>query len=393
MFYEFSIQYDDPVILVLDKTPLSDILYFKVNHAYPNWIPPHYLRMVDDSKSACNSNTESNSLDSDCDSDKRRKPTKLETSLPAQQTPESFFTFPFFGSRGPDHDGGKDPAANLSLEFRRYVHLAHTFLDSYLPSDVINSPQDSVAASAIRVLSPLVPQGNWTTGANPPAPNEFFYRHFPKVSPDFDNDYHTRNPGVFWGWFYLTRWLPELIQKVMFPLNDVVYDSKIEQMAKGDANAEASDSLHEKASQYIPKARKLTGRQTPTLLECQLCSKFQGFMLWNRQHDWFCVYKDKLPSLIGNDATKITKAQLDDENFRRNHVPQDNDGKRYFTSFNDFIEWNTEYTEKLIELERKAYGAKDMDEMTAVEAEIYELKTLRKRRDKITADHIVSVKG
>lgn len=382
MFYEFSIQYDDPVILVPDKAPLSDILYFKVNHAYPNWIPPHYLRMLDDGSDAGN-----NSIN---DSHKKGRP--AETSSPVQQAAGSFFTFSFFGSRGPNHDGGKDPVSNLSLEFRRYMHLAHTFLDSYLPSDAINSPQDSVTASAIRVLSPLVPQGNWTTGANPPAPNEFFYRHFPKVSSNFDNDYHTRNPGVFWGWFYLTRWLPDLIQKVMFPLNDVVYESRLsEQMAQ--AAAKADESLHDKASNYIPKARKLTGRQTPTLLECQLCNQFQGFMLWNRQHDWFCVYKDKLPGLIGSDATQITKAEIHDEDFKRNHTLEDNEGKRYFTSFNEFIEWNTEYTKKLIDLERKAYGAKDMDEMAAVEAQIYELKTLRKRRDKITAENLVSVKG
>ena len=381
MFYEFSIQYDDPVMLVPDKAPLSDILYFKVNHAYPNWIPPHYLRMLDDGNGAGNSSIN--------DSDKKRRP--AETSSPVQQAAGSFFTFSFFGSRSPDHDG-EDPASNLSLEFRRYMHLAHTFLDSYLPSDAINSPQDSVTASAIRVLSPLVPQGNWTSGANPPAPNEFFYRHFPKVSSNFDNDYHTRNPGVFWGWFYLTRWLPDLIQKVMFPLNDVVYESRLgEQMAK--ASAKADESLHDGASNYIPKARKLTGRQTPTLLECQLCSQFQGFMLWNRQHDWFCVYKDKLPSLIGSDATQITKAEIDDEDFRRNHAPEDNEGKRYFTSFNDFIEWNTDNTKKLIDLERKAYGAKDMNEMAAVEAQIYELKALRRKRDKITAENLVSVKG
>lgn len=388
MFYEFSIQYDDPVMLVLDKTPLSDILYFRVNHAYPNWIPPHYLRMVSEDSSR-------NIPDG------KRIPSKT-TSAPTVVVPNSLLAFPFFGKATAldgetDSKGATSSNDDLTLKYHRFVHLAHSFLSSYLPSDVITSPQDSVTASAIKILSPLVPQGNWTTGANPPAPNEFFYRHFPKVSPDFDNDYHTRNPGVFWGWFYLTRWLPDLIQKVLFPLSDVVYDSRINEQMAAKGAAGIDESLKEKASQYIPKARKLTGRQTPTPLECQLCSQFQGIMLWNRQHEWFCVYKNKFHELLSSeDSSKVaelTDADINDEKFRRDHVPKDKDGRRYFTSFNDFIEWNTAYTKRLIDLEKSAHGAKNMDEMTAIEAQIYELKNLRKRHDKITSDNIVSVKG
>lgn len=363
MFYEFSIQYDDQPVMLLEQTPLSDILYFRVNHAYPNWIPPHYPKMLDemnpDSKSNISSTLNSNSM---------------------------FLTFPFFSDFSNDK-------SNFTFQYHRYIHLIRTYMNSYLPSDISISPQDSLTSLIMKIVSPLVPQGKWTTGSSPPQPNEFFYRHFPKQSPDFDNDYHTRNPGVFWGWFYLARWLPNLIQNVLFPLDNIVYNSKLDDELNNSNKKTTTigdDSLDEKKEKFIPKARKLMGKHTPTLLECQLCNNFNGFMVWNRNDEWFCVYKNKLVDLIDDHVSSNDIKSIDDLN---KYIKSDHDGKRYFTSFNNFVDWQSNHSKKIIELEKNAYNAENMNEMLSIENEINELKILNKRKDNITAKSIVSVKG
>lgn len=360
MFYEFSIQYDDQPIMLLEQTPLSDILYFRVNHAYPNWIPPHYPKFLNEISSTSNSNITSNSMLS---------------------------IFPFL------NEFSANDKSNLTLEYHRYIHLIRTYMNSYLPSDISISPQDSLTSLTMKIVSPLVPQGKWTTGSSPPQPNEFFYRHFPKQSPDFDNDYHTRNPGVFWGWFYLARWLPDLIQKVLFPLDNIVYNSKLDDELNNSnkkINTIGDDSLNEKKEKFTPRARKLMGKHNPTLLECQLCNNFNGFMIWNRNDEWFCIYKDNLSDLVNNNINPNDIKSIDDLN---KYIKSDNDGKRYFTSFNNFVDWQSNHSKKIIELEKNAYNAKNMNEMLLIENEINELKVLNKRDDHITAKNIVSVKG
>ncbi|AWU76954.1 hypothetical protein CAS74_000880 [Pichia kudriavzevii] len=322
MFYELSIQYDDPALTTLiEDTPISNISAFAMTHAYPNWYPSHMPRLF--SREETQEEREDNvSL--------------METFLKLQgfQTSDQIYDF-------------------VKLQSHRCIHLFYTYLDSYAPSDSLTSPNQMFSTYMVRILSPLVPQGNWTTGGDPPAPSEFFYRSFPKVSPDFDNDYHVNNPGVFWGWFNLSRWLPNLIQRVLFPLDGYAYHNNEETKDQNDRR--------------IPNARKLYGKNTPTKLECQLCQHFKGITLYNKNGDWYCVYQEKLDSLT-----------------------RDN----FFSSFSDYINWKTDYSEKLVELQNKAFKARDMREMEQIEKDIYELRrNLDKRTNTIKSNYIVSVRG
>lgn len=219
---------------------------------------------------------------------------------------------------------------DLKLIYLRHLHLYHTLTNS----EASASLSKSYTASIISLLSPLVPKGNWTTGDTPPQPSEFFYRAFPKVSPDMDNDYHVNNPGVFWGWFHLSRWLPNLIQRILFPFDNVV--------------------------NKIP--RKLTGQNTPTRKECELCEKFKGVMVWNRKGDWYCIYDD---------------VEVDD----------------VFPSFNDFMRWKQSNLSRLQELEKLAYNAKDMNELKKIEIQIDEIETRMKTIRRIKPSYIVSING
>ena len=312
MFYEFSIQYDDPIVLHLAKlSPISDALYFNVTHAYPNWIPSNYPLIDDKSRNEI-----------------------LSSEF-------------------------------LNLNYHRYIHLFHTFL----PNDInIKSPHESFSSSIVRILSPLVPQGNWTNGGSPPQPSEFFYRSFPKQSPDFDNDYHSQNPGVFWGWFQLSRWLPNLIQKILFPLDDVVYNKD----SSDDDNSNSGFTVN--STSLPPRARKLSGIEIPTKLECSLCEKFKGITIWDRNGNWFCIYDNKI-SEIGD---------IDDE---------DSYGLKYFKSFNSYIEWKRGFNKKLMKLERLAYLANNMNEMKNIEDQIIELNSIKNNERTVKSKFIVSVKG
>lgn len=345
MFYEFSIQYDDPAIFtLLSNIPVSDVVYFKVTHAYPNWIPSHWpTKLVGSNINDSKDNIEKIS---------------------------SFVLFPLYNDSAND----RNIDGRIKLEYHRYIHLFNTYLDSYLPPYLHSSPQNSISSLIVRIVSPLVPQGNWTTGANPPAPNEFFYRHFPKKSPDFDNDYHVNNPGIFWGWFHLTRWLPNLIQKVLFPLDGVVYHDNTYDSKKSINKEDIVDNniALKTLVNSIPNARKLTGKQIPTLFECDLCHQFKGSQIWNKNGEWFCIYNDKFK-------------ELTDENLSNN--------KRFFESFNEFIEWKKLVSNKLLELEKKAYRAKNMDEMVDIENQIQEINLQSKESDWIESKYIVSVKG
>lgn len=293
MFYEFSIQYDDPIVTHLARTfPLS------VSYAYPNYF----------------------NFQSPMDTDKL---------LPSYEF--------------------------LNLNYHRYIHLFHTFL----PNDSIQSPHESFSSSIVRLLSPLVPQGNWTNGGSPPQPTDFFYRSFPKQSPDFDNDYHSQNPSVFWGWFQLSRWLPNLIQRVLFPLDDVIY------------NKEEDSGFTVESNALPPRARKLSGNQTPTKLECSLCEQFKGHTIWDRNGVWYCIYDDKI-----------------------NDIPdEDQYGRKYFKSFNSYRQWKHEFDENITNLEKMAYQAENMNEMHEIENEINQLNSLKTKSHWIRSKYIVSVKG
>lgn len=219
---------------------------------------------------------------------------------------------------------------DLRLMYLRHLHLYHTLTKSPESSSL----SKTYTSSVISILSPLVPQGNWTTGDTPPQPSEFFYRSFPKVSPDMDNDYHVNNPGVFWGWFHLSRWLPNLIQKVLFPLDNIVNKTP----------------------------RKLTGHNTPTRQECDLCDKFKGLMVWNRKGDWYCIYDD---------------VEVDE----------------VFPTLNDFMRWKQSNSNRLAELERLAYKASDMIELKKIEKKIDEIENSMKQIRRIKSSYIVSIRG
>lgn len=345
MFYEFSIQYDDPVVSqLLENSTIRDVLYFNVTHAYPNWIPPTWPKFV---------------------------PPNTKTKKIENGNDYELFKSPFFLNKN---------FQNFNFEYRRYTHLCHVYLDYYMPSNTINSPADSFVSSVIRILSPFVPQGNFTVGENPPNPSEFFYRHFPKQSPDLDNDYHVRNPGVFWGWFYLSRWLPDLIQKLIFPLDGVIYDDKIDNQynkivhtnEENNSNKNNNNKLsqtNEIALNSSKFGRKLHGKSIPTKLECQLCNAFKGSILWTNNNEWFCIYNDKLKEI------------------------QENNKFLTFNSFSDLINWKTKYTEELISLEKRAYCAKNLQEMKDLEDQIYDLKSIAKQSNWIKNNFIVSIKG
>lgn len=374
MFYEFSIQYDDPVITMFRETsPVSDMLYFNVTHAYPNWIPPHYPRLLTENKPP--------------------EPGEKAT-MDSSSSTNSFLTFSKFKhslSARNDTERTDELSSYMALQYHRYIHLFHSYFDTYEPRDTTNLPQHSVTALAVKLLAPFVPQGNWTNGGTPPAPNEFFYRAFPKVSPDFDNDYHNRNPGVFWGWFYLSRWLPDLIQRVLFPLDQMVYNSNVngigtDAKAGVEKNASySSTSIQEEVLKNTPNARKLTGKQTPTKVECALCERFDGVKIWNKNGEWFCIYKEKFEELEGKNRSASER-----EDCQGNGESKDT---AYFHSFNEFIRWRTSYSNKLLDLEKKAYCAGDMAEMENLEKEIRDVKSAASSSDHIKSNYIVSVKG
>lgn len=94
----------------------------------------------------------------------------------------------------------------------------------------------------------------------PPSANQFFHTAYPKVSPDFDNQHHV-SQGIYMNHFYLGRWLPAQVQRLLFPLED--------QMGN----------------------RRLTATKMPTTLECHACLVQGGFQQWARNGDWFCLYK------------------------------------------------------------------------------------------------------
>jgi hypothetical protein len=370
MFYEFSIQYDDPIISMFrKKSPVSDVLYFNVTHAYPNWIPPNYPTIIPSDTFKNESSIVKNPLESNNFLTfklwKRNKKNIINNTNIDDNT---------------NFDKNDELIDYMNLQYHRYIHLFHTYLDFYTPNDSQSqSNKYSISSSILKFVSFFVSKGSWTSGDTPPSPNDFFYRSFPKQSPDLDNDYHNQNPSIFWGWFYLSRWLPDLIQKVLFPLDGVVYNNDI---SINDNNKNKNNITDNKINRIIPNARKLSGKHAPTKLECTLCERFKGVKIWNKNGEWFCIYKDKFNDLKNN-------------NNNNNNNNKNNSNVEFFTSFSDFINWKISYSNKLIELEKMAYCAKDMNEMKLIEEQILDLKSNYKNSKSkwIKSNCIVSIRG
>lgn len=362
MFYELSIQYDDPIFssLVTSSGPASELIRSTVTKAFPNWIPASYpsfalSKMVKEGFPDTHSEQQN---DQNQKLVQQHQDEDIAFVLPTQALP-----FP-----------NGELSEFMNLTYHRYLHLFYIYLDEYVPSDVLAKSHSSFVSSVVKILSPLAPQGNWTNGGTPPQPNEFFYRSFPKQATNFDNDYHVSNPGVFWGWFYLSRWLPDLIQNVLFPLDNVVYSDNTGEKIK----SECTDNISATTS---TNARKLMGNQTPTKLECLLCEKFNGMKVWNRNGEWFCIYKDKIQDL---------ESQTENREKLSNKSQYDS---IFFKTFNEMIEWKINYTNQIKELERKAFSAKNMTEMREIEKQIQSLRERKQSSTWFKSNYIVSVKG
>lgn len=380
MFYELSIQYDDPVLasLINSSSPASELMRCKVTHAYPIWIPSSYPRFTSQPRGVVDeieSNSQSHSLlGSLLNISSFLWTGTLENTdsavNPANDSRSSTPLIPM--------ELLPKPSAELSdfmiLNYHRYLHLFYTYLDEYVPADVLAESHSSFVTSVVKILSPLAPQGNWTNGGTPPQPNEFFYRSFPKQGTNLDNDYHISNPGVFWGWFYLSRWLPDLIQSVLFPLDSVVYGDSTKQLDQQQITA--NDGMNK---QRTPNARKLMGNQTPTKLECTLCEKFKGMMVWNRSGQWSCIYQDKYDELESQMQEKL-------------HLSGSNDHV-FFKTFNELIEWKIRYTNQIRDLEKKAFVAKDMAEMREIETQLQILRESKQSSAWFKSNYTVSVRG
>lgn len=322
MFYEFSLQYDDPIIIFSGTTPFNDIVHYKVNQAFPNWIPPNYPR--------------------------------LQHTQPDKN----------------NNDNDNIPTTDFTLQYHKLVHLSHIYFNSMTPTtQQSNNLKYSISNSIVNLLTPLVSRANWTQGDLPPSPNEFFYRSFPKQSTDLDNDYHNRNPGIFWGWFYLARWLPNLIQKVLFPLDNVAYADQNEIHSSNNISTTSPVTTNTSvvSANKTCNARKLHGKQIPTKVECQSCERFKGLKIWNKKGDWYCIYANEVENL---------------------------DHNSYFNSFNEYINWKAEFDANLLELEKKAFSSKNMEEMSKIEDEINDLKFKNLENLLIIKSNcIVSIKG
>lgn len=97
----------------------------------------------------------------------------------------------------------------------------------------------------------------------PPSSNQFFHTAYPKVSPDFDNQHHV-SQGIYMNHFFLGRWLPSQIQRMLFPWET-----------------------------QLPQGRRLTTEKMPTSLECHTCLKSHGVQQWAKSGDWFCLFKSR----------------------------------------------------------------------------------------------------
>ncbi|KAH3663361.1 hypothetical protein OGAPHI_005351 [Ogataea philodendri] len=150
-----------------------------------------------------------------------------------------------------------------------------------------------------------------------PEKNNFFYHHFPKVATNHDNEHHVSNFGIFMGHFYLGRWLPDTIQKLLFPLE--------------------------------PVERKLTAKTMPTIAECRLCERLKGHSVWTRTGEWFCV----------DDTAKLSRS--------------DELGQAFFPTYNDFCKWRKTYGQRLEQMEKRAY---DTQNVAAVEQELLRLEKM-----------------
>ncbi|KAG7694622.1 hypothetical protein KL933_003558 [Ogataea haglerorum] len=165
-----------------------------------------------------------------------------------------------------------------------------------------------------------------------PDKNSFFYHHFPKVATNHDNEHHVSNFGIFLSHFYLGRWLPDTIQKLLFPIE--------------------------------PVEQKLSAKNMPTIAECRLCESLQGLSVWTRTGEWFCV--DRSTQLHSSDEL----------------------GERFFSTYGEYCRWRKTYSQRLRELEQQAY---ELDDFDALEKELQRLEKLCFSA-KVDADTILSIK-
>ncbi|GMG28022.1 unnamed protein product [Ambrosiozyma monospora] len=142
--------------------------------------------------------------------------------------------------------------------------------------------------------------------------------------------------------FYLGRWLPDIIQRVLFPLE----------------NTEAMQN------------KKLTAKQMPTINECRLCQRFQGTLVWNRNGEWFCIYADADVDI--NEEDKL--------------------GKKYFAKFEDFRKWKKKYTEDYYKLEDRTLTIDDEEEFKQVENQLREMRHL-KNGYKMDSANVITING
>lgn len=161
----------------------------------------------------------------------------------------------------------------------------------------------------------------------PPQANQFFHNAYPKVSPDFDNQHHV-SQGIYMNHFFLGRWLPSQIQKLLFPLE----------------------------SQFSDSGRKLTGEKIPTTLECHTCLKLHGVQQWAKSGEWVCLFKGR-----------------DD----------------LFDSYSEYLNWRRDHDRLVKNLEAQVMLCDDEKEASRLETEIAVLVSELGSQN-IPSDQIVS---
>lgn len=125
----------------------------------------------------------------------------------------------------------------------------------------------------------------------------FFSSAYPRKSSTLDTDLHHLHFDVH----FLTRWFPRDVLRLFIP---VLYfqDLQNERMEK--------------------RAAKLSGNPVPTVTELQTCAKLRGHGFWTRKGVWRC--------------SRQNLADLLDEH-----------GKRFFSSYDEFIVWEAKLDEKI----------------------------------------------
>ncbi|ODV86136.1 hypothetical protein CANARDRAFT_27402 [[Candida] arabinofermentans NRRL YB-2248] len=195
-----------------------------------------------------------------------------------------------------------------------------------------------------------------------PERSQFFYTHFPKVPTNYESDHHVSNYGSFLNHFYLGRWLPDTLNKLIFPFFEI----------QGTTD------------------RKLSCKGMPTLNECRLCDKWKGVGVWNRNGEWVCVYQDamngKESQLKKGDIKKFTKQFAFSES--------DELGPKYFLKFSDYNAWKRSVNLKIEQLEAKAINCCIFEDLKDVEDSLKRIEDLKRvQSGKIDSEFVVSVQG